>query len=477
MGERYVKVVALAREGAQARVVAAAMEEITDRSEAGRAEAVGRALRAAGIRERRVVVDVGRADAVVKRIAIPATDRKTARNVLEFEAQQHVPFPMEEMVWDFELEAGGQVLLAAARRSSVEAVRGIMAQAGLRVTAVTVSSAAATATYLEGTEDLVGPSDGAAVLIEIGAGPVVVNVLRDGKWLLSRPLSISGDDLTAAFAADLCCDLEQARATQRTQGFAALPEARPQVTTWLRELRAQVERSLMAAAEQTDAVAVERILGTGGGWLTPGLAAAVAQSLGGTVQIFPRGEAVTAAYGAAIGLALQGLGLVRGIDLTAGAIEETRRQSRRSVRSAVAVVGVLATLIVGWWGYTTLARHAATSQATRASVERQDKELQTLRTRQRAVDAQVAQIERLLAPRHRVLEALRELSNSAPRGIWLTSISYSPGRPVAVQGRAQSAAQVTSLLESLGTRAALVHMKQGEREVEFAINMPTEEDR
>jgi type IV pilus assembly protein PilM len=475
IGSRYVKVVELIREGAHARVVACAAQEITDSSDAAKADAVARALRAAGIRGRRVVCDVARGDAVVKRIHIPATNRETARKVLQFEAQQHVPFPLEEMAWDFEVDPSGFVLLAAVRQTVLEAVRAVLAQAGLRASAVTVSSAAAAAAYLQRADRLAGEhADEAAVLLELGAGPVVVNVFRGGTWLLSRPLPVSGDDLTAAFAADLGCDFERAQRVRQGEGVAALPAAAPRVTEWLQALRAEVERSLLAAAEQTAILAVERIVATGGGWLTPGLPQAVSGVLGGAVEVFPCApEPVTPAFGAAIGLALQDLGLARGVDLTASAAAGTRRQARRWTSSVVAIAGLLAVIAVGTWRYWTLEQRSLVLQPARAAATRREEDMRSLDARRRALEAQAAEVQRLLRPRHKVLNALQELSAVAPAGMWLTAVSYSPGRPVAVQGKAASATQVSDLLDALGARAALTRVKQGEKDtdVDFAITL------
>jgi type IV pilus assembly protein PilM len=477
IGSRYVKVAEVVREGGHTRVVACAAQEIADSSDAAKAAAVARALRTAGIRGRRVVGDVARGDAVVKRIRIPATDRETARKILEFEVQQHVPFPLEEMAWDFDMDGSDCVLLAAVRRTSLEAVRAVLAQAGLRASAVTVSSAAVATAYLQCAHDGAGESDDrAAVVLELGAGPVVVNIFRGATWLLSRSLPVSGDDLTAAFGADLGCDLECAEIVRQGQGCAALPAAAPHVAAWLQALRAEVERSLLAAAEQTTTLAVERIVATGGGWLTPGLLQAASSALGGTVEVFPSEPGpATPAFSTAIGLALQDLGLARGIDLTASAAAGARRQARRWTGSVMALAALIALIGFGTWRYWAMEQQSLALQPERAAAARREQDVQALRDRQRALEAQFADVESRLRARYTVLNALQELSAVAPSGIWLTSVSYSPGRPIMVQGRAVSAARVSDLLDALGTRAALAHMTQGEKDVDFAVTMEAQD--
>jgi type IV pilus assembly protein PilM len=477
IGSRYVKVAEVVREGNQARVVRHAEQQIADASDTAKSQAIVRAMRAAGIRENKVICDVGRADAVIKCIRLPATERETVRKMLEFEAQQHVPFPLEQMAWDFDIDDGGSVLLVAVRKASLDAARGILAQAGLKPLAVGVSSAAAAAAYLHANAESAGEQDAeTAALIELGAGPVVVNVFRGTTWLLSRALPISGEDLTVAFAADLGCETEHADWLRYSEGLAALPADANNVTEWLRVLRAEIERSLLAVAEQTATLTVERVAGTGGGWMTPGLPQAVSNALGLPVQTFPAGPgSVTPAFGAAIGLGLQGLGLARGVNLMSSAALGARRQARRWVSSAVAVVALIAALGVGTARYWTTQQRSLALQPARAAAAQREASMRDLGAKQRSLESQLAGVQRVLRSRHTVLDALQELSAVAPAGVWLSSVSYTPGRSVAVQGKAVSATQVSDLLDALGPQASLTFVKQGEKDVDFAITMQTEE--
>lgn len=476
IGSRYVKVVEVVRDGSHARVVHAAAEEIRDATAAARAEALTRALRAAGIRGRKVSCDVARADAVVKRVRLPATDRETVRKMLEFEAQQHVPFPLEEMAWDFDLQPDGSVLLTAARRSSLDEVRAILGPSGVRATAINVTSGAVASAYLaqsrESGESAAGADEQTAVLIELGAGPAIANVFRGGSWLLSRALPVSGDDLTAAFAADLGCDLAHARAVRESKGWGGLPSDAPRVRAWVQDLRTEVERSLLAAAEQTATLTVERVAATGGGWLTPGLLPAVSSALGLTVEPSPAGlEQVTPIHGAAVALALQGVGLVDGADLLPSTAIRARAQARRSVGSAVAIAALVVALGVGGWRYWTVQQQSLALAPAREAAARRERQTRTLISERKALEAQLREVQDLLRPRHKVLNVLKELSAKAPAGIWLTSVAYAPGRQVAVQGRAASSLQVSDLLQVLGGQAALTYVKQGETDVDFAITM------
>jgi len=473
LGSRYVKVAECVREGNRARLVRWAVVAIPDASQAARARALAQAMRSAEISARKVICAVARADATVKRLRLPANDRDTMRKMLAFEVQQHVPFPMDEVAWDFDLGEDGAVLLVAARKALLQDVRGVMAQAGLKAAAVSVTSIAAADAYSQAQEE---PTDGesseAVVLIELGAGPVTVNVLRGRTWHLSRPLPITGDDLTHAFAADTACAPHEAQTVRDTRGVAAPPAAAAHVAQWMQTLRAEVERSLLAAAEGAPTLAVDRVILTGGGWQTPGLAEAFSDALGAPVAVFPSEPAPAApALGTAIGLALQGLGLAKGANLLAAAAASAKKEARRWLSSAVAAVLLLTALGLGTWRYWALEQQSLARQAARAAATGREAEMKGLEAKERLLQKRLAELDATLHPRHRVLSALKDMSLAAPPGVWLTSVSYSSGRPVAVQGKAASPEDVTAIIEALGERGSLDYVRESEQGVDFAITM------
>lgn len=477
IGSRYVKVAEMAREAGRALVVRWAVQEITDPSQAGRAQAVARAMNKAGVGRPRVVCGIPRSDAVVKRIRLPSADPDTARKMLAFEAQQHVPFPLDETAWDFDLGEDGSVLLVAARKTVLDDLRAVLAQAGLKARAVSVCSVATAAAYLKvGAEHADQPTGQAAVLVELGAGPVIVNVVSASRLLLSRPLSMTGEDLDRAFAADLGLGIQQGREVRERQGLPALPATAAHVAAWMQRLRGEVERSLLAAAEVQPSVEVEKVVAMGGGWQTPGLVEAFSSVLGLPVESFPpSSQEAGPALATAIGLGLQGLGLARGVNLLSAAVTSARKEVRRRTISAVAVAALLAALALGTWRYWALQEQSLALQPAQARAAQREAEIKALRSRQRVLEARLAELRRIMQPRHQVLNALKELSACAPSGIWLTSVTCSPGRPIMVQGRAGSMADVADLLDSLGSRSALTYVKQGQDNVDFAITMETRE--
>ena len=89
-------------------------------------DAVRNAIEAAGIKSKEIVTAVGGRDVIIKKIQIERVRESQARELMRWEAEQHVPFDMESVELDFQiLDPDGDgmemsVLLVAAKRDLIE---------------------------------------------------------------------------------------------------------------------------------------------------------------------------------------------------------------------------------------------------------------------------------------------------------------------------------------------------------------------
>lgn len=103
-------------------------------------------FKAAGIKQKRVVVAVGGRDVIIKKIQVDRMNESEAFEVVRWEAQQHVPFDIEAVELDFQiLDPAGEglqmdVLLVAAKRDLVEDKVHLLSQAGLEARIVDVDA-------------------------------------------------------------------------------------------------------------------------------------------------------------------------------------------------------------------------------------------------------------------------------------------------------------------------------------------------
>ena len=140
-----------------------------------------------------VVAAVGGRDVIIKRIKTERVKEAQARELMRWEAEQHVP-DVDSVELDFQiLDADGDgrdemsVLLVAAKRDLVEAKLRILAEAG-----ITPSSMDVDAFALHNAFELNYPAamSGAVGLVNIGHEVTNINILDDGVPILTRDLPI-----------------------------------------------------------------------------------------------------------------------------------------------------------------------------------------------------------------------------------------------------------------------------------------------
>src|SRR5579863_2532966 len=169
------------------------------------ADAVRTALAQAGIKTkgmRCLVTAVGGRDVIIKKIQIERVKEQQARELMRWEAEQHVPFDMESVELDFQiLDPDGEgmemnVLLVAAKRELVEAKLRVLSEAGLTPAVVDVDAFALHNAFEVNYPDAMG---GVVALVNIGHEVSNINILDDGVPILTRDVAVG----TRRFREDL----------------------------------------------------------------------------------------------------------------------------------------------------------------------------------------------------------------------------------------------------------------------------------
>jgi type IV pilus assembly protein PilM len=246
------------------------------------AEAIKGLMAEAGVKTKSVVTAVGGRDVIVKKITMDRMKEAEAREVIRWEAEQHVPFDMDNVELDFQiLDPEGEglqmtVLLVAAKRELVDHKVALLADVGLQSTIIDVDAFALhnafEINYPEAMNGVVG-------LVNIGHEVTNIYILDDGIPVLTRDIPVG----TRRFREDLQRERGQSaeEAERLLQGGAGeIPEAFLQTRT--EELAVGIERA--AAFLQTasrSAGGISRIFITGGGARIPRLT----RSLGDRLQI------------------------------------------------------------------------------------------------------------------------------------------------------------------------------------------------
>ena len=246
------------------------------------ANAIREAMERAGAKATKVVTAVGGRDVIIKRIQTERVKEQQARELMRWEAEQHVP-DVESVELDFQVledEDGASpeemsVLLVAAKRELVDAKLRILSEAGLEPSIVDVDAFA-----LHNAFELNHPEAmrGAVALVNVGNEITNVNVLDNGVPILTRDLAVG----TRRFQEDLQRHhgLGAEDAERMVRGYDRNPKLDSVLEARGEDIAVGVERAAaFLAASARGAPQVRAVYICGGGSRVPGLADVLGQRL------------------------------------------------------------------------------------------------------------------------------------------------------------------------------------------------------
>lgn len=252
------------------------------------ADATRRLVSRSGSQTRDVALALPASAVISKRIILPAglTEREMEVQV-ESEANQYIPFPLEEASLDF-CVAGPtatssdeiEVVIAASRREKVDDRQGLAEAAGLHPVVIDVDSNAGRLAARRVIKRWHGGGAGAVIaLFEIGGLTSVLQVLRGDELLYERDQVFGGAQLTQMVAQQYGFTLEEAEAKKRAGDLPGDHEA-VVLAPFVESLAQELERALRFFFTSTSHDRVDYVLLAGGTAALPGLPQAVKRHTG-----------------------------------------------------------------------------------------------------------------------------------------------------------------------------------------------------
>ncbi|WP_201346108.1 MULTISPECIES: pilus assembly protein PilM [Thiohalobacter] len=291
-----VKLLELSRSGDRYRVESYAVEplppnsvvekSVTDAEAVG--EAVRRAVKRSGTRARHAAVAVAGSSVITKIIPMPASLSDADMEAqIELEADQYIPYPLEEVYKDFEILGPSannpdtvDVLLAASRSENVDMRRAAVEAGGLDTRVVDIEAYA-----LENAFSLLSSQledegiEKTVAVVDIGATMTTLNVLHDLKIIYTRDQVFGGKQLTEEIMRRYGLSYEEAGMAKRQGG---LPDNYvPEVLEPFKEAMAQqVNRSLQFFFSSSQYNSIDQIVLAGGSASIPGVDSLIQDQLG-----------------------------------------------------------------------------------------------------------------------------------------------------------------------------------------------------
>lgn len=159
-----------------------------------------------------------------KFVKLPPVDTGKVGQIIEYEARQNVPFPLEEVAWDYQIvgtSATGEleVLLVAIKTDVVDGLFRVGDGGGLKLQLVDVSPAALCNSFRYNYGDL--EAEGCSMLLDIGAKTSNLLFFEKGKFY-SRSINIGANSITQDFANEAKLKFNEAEAAKIEKGFVSL---------------------------------------------------------------------------------------------------------------------------------------------------------------------------------------------------------------------------------------------------------------
>ena len=395
-------------------------------------------------------------------VNLPAIEQEKIEKIVSFEAQQNVPFPIDEVVWDYQLVGGGldqqvQVVLIAIKVDLLEEINAAVEETGLRTSIVDVAPMARYNAFRYNYSNL----SGCSLLAYIGARMTNVLFIEPGK-VFSRSVPIGGSSITAAIAKEFGESFREAETRKRRDGFVSLGGAYAEpadpdvarvskiVRTIMTRLHAELMRSIGHYRGQQQGSRPERIFLCGGSASMPYMREFFKEKLHLPVEFFNPLQNVTVSesapildvtrsahlLGELVGLALRSANACpMELNLRSASVVRRQELEKRRPFFTVAAACFLVALI-GWSAYYTRA-----AQVTARSTEALQQKNDTMRAAEARLDKlkkQTASLDSVATPlitaindRNFWPQILDDLNSRLPEAdIWITELAATSGGKV-----------------------------------------------
>jgi type IV pilus assembly protein PilM len=244
------------------------------------ADTVRAIIDGAGLKRKSVMAAVGGHDVIVKKIPMDRMGQNDAREVIRWEAEQHVPFDMENVQLDFQIldpeadTAQMAVLLVAAKRELIENRISLLTDAGLEPVVIDVEAFALHNAFERNYPDI---RDGMVALVNIGHETTNVNLLQNGVPVLVRDIPFGTRRLREGLQRERGMTADDAE--EVLQGRADPAALRSLIEDRIDELAVGIERAAAFIGAQSGDEGVSRVFLSGGGACVHGMVDAMASRM------------------------------------------------------------------------------------------------------------------------------------------------------------------------------------------------------
>ena len=380
-------------------------------------------------------------------------DAAKLEQLVNYEIEQNVPFPIDEIVSDCQFlgttpEGEKAALIVAAKLEGVRAVTESAQSAGLKPLIVDVSPIAVCNALRYSNPKL----SGCTVVLDIGAKTTDLIILENEK-IYNRSIPVAGNAITKEIAQAFGCSLEEAEQLKIERGYVSLggvtedeDEVSDQVSKIVRNvltrLHVEVSRSINFYRSQQGGSAPARLYLTGGTVRLPQLAEFFTESLQAPVEFLNpfsgvavgphvnteelENDAFTLAESVGLALRQTDLAAIQ-LNLMPPELVEQARTIRRIPFIAAGALAFIAALGAGWYAESHLKDVASAQfeaiQATNGQLKAKETALKGAQASVKAEMEKCDKFQQLLLRRSDTVRRLAAVRESLQQidGLWITA--------------------------------------------------------
>ena len=261
------------------------------------------------LRGRAVHLAVSNQKVIVRNIDMPEMTDEELRGAIEFQAQDYIPIPVDEVVLDFQVvskhvaadgSARQEVLLVAAQRTMINTFLQSVRQAGLKVAGIDVASLALVRALVPPAPFL--PEGDQAIhcrgIVDVASSVTTLVVAVDKVPKFTRIINFSSDRFPRALGELRRVPFDDAQTMVQRVGLpgplpaddelyseSVVAETRNQLVQIAGELTDEIRRSFDYYQSQENAVPVQELILSGRGALLRNLDSHLSEALGIPVKI------------------------------------------------------------------------------------------------------------------------------------------------------------------------------------------------
>ncbi len=316
----------------------------------------------------------------IRFVKLPALDDTDVEQLIRFEAQQHVPFPLDEVVWDYHLlPAKGlerEAILVAIKAEDLDSLNDEIISHGLSTGKVDCALTSLYNAYVDSYPDEKEP----VMLIDIGAKSTDLIYSEQGRFF-TRSISAGGIFVTSAIAREFNIPFLEAERLKTTSGLVSMSNGQTEgldpatanlatvIRTAMTRLASEIQRTTNHYRAQMSGSAPVKAYLCGGGASLPYTKEFLEDKLGIPISFFNPMHNVGVGsgvdvntisreafiLGGLIGTAIHSIGRASlNIDLEPTAVAKKRANQKKMpaiiVGAAIAVLGAAAYAVTGYMG-------------------------------------------------------------------------------------------------------------------------------